>query len=84
LAKTGDIVFNKSLRSCIKEKNPDYSFSELGIRVNGKNIGNLNQFQSVDSILIFIGIGKRERREMVGYIPAIQNENMFPVKNRHG
>lgn len=70
LTKTGDVVFNKSLRACIKEKNPDYSLSELGIRINGRNIGNVNEFQSVDSILNFIGIGRREPHEMVGNIPA--------------
>ena len=71
LTKTGDVVFNKSLRACIKEKNPDYSLSELGIRINnGMNIGNVNEFQTVDSILNFIGIGRREPHEMVGNIPA--------------
>jgi DNA polymerase/3'-5' exonuclease PolX len=67
LTKTGDVAFNKSLRSCIKEKNPDYTLSELGIRINGHNV---KEFHSVDSILNFIGIGRREPHEMVGNIPA--------------
>ena len=71
LAKTGDINFNKSLRACVKEKNPDYSFSELGIRLKPDKlpVGDTNRFQTVDSILNFIGIGKRQPHEMVGHIP---------------
>jgi hypothetical protein len=69
LLKTGDIHFNKSLRTCIKEKNPDYSLSERGIRFpdRRKMVGN---WRTEDSILDFIGIGRRLPHEMVGNIPA--------------
>ena len=69
LTKTGDVAFNKSLRACIKEKNPDYTLSELGIRMNGSNIGKKNDFGSEDRILDYIGIvGRKEPEEMVGSV----------------
>jgi hypothetical protein len=78
LAKTGDIHFNKSLRACIKERNSDYSLSELGIRLpDGSTVGDVRRFRTVDNILQYIGIDKRLPNEMVGDIPAGSCEHSF-------
>jgi DNA polymerase/3'-5' exonuclease PolX len=72
LAKTGDIPFNKSIRTCLKEKNEDFLLSDKGIRkvVNGKyeTVVDPAKFPDEKSIFSFIGIQKREPGEMVGTI----------------
>ena len=66
LAKTGDVHFNKSLRSRVREKYPECTLSELGFS-NGVG-GDLSQYQTEESILRFIGINKKILpREMIGY-----------------
>ena len=81
LAKTGDTQFNQSLRACIKEKNPNYSLSELGIRLkpNKTPVGDINQFQTVDSILKFIGVSKKQPHEMVGSISCTRSRQSSPL-----
>jgi DNA polymerase beta len=75
LAKTGDTQFNQSLRACIKEKNPNYSLSELGIRSKPSKtlVGDIHQFQTEDSILKFIGVGKKQPHQMVGSISCTRS-----------
>ena len=72
LAKTGDANFNKSIRTCIKEKkNNEYILSEKGIRVKGSYAVDPQNFPDVKSIFEFIGIPHRKPHEMVGYFSCI-------------
>lgn len=74
LAKTADTNFNKSIRTCIKEKkNNDYILSEKGIRVIGSysHAVDPKNFPDVKSIFEFIGIPYRKPHKMVGYFPCI-------------
>ena len=78
LAKTADANFNKSIRTCIKEKkNSDYILSEKGIRVKGSysHAVDPQNFPDVGSIFDFIGLPHRKPHEMVGYFPCVDDDS---------
>lgn len=77
LAKTADANFNKSIRTCIKEKkNKDYILSEKGIRVKkGSYAMDPQNFPDVKSIFEFIGLPNRKPHEMVGYFPCFDEDS---------
>jgi len=79
LAKTGDTSFNKSLRTCIKEKkNNDYILSEKGIRIKVNNhythAVDPKDFPDVKSIFEYMDLPNRRPDQMVGYFPCIHQD----------
>lgn len=78
LAKTGDTSFNKSIRTCIKEKkNNDYILSERGIRIKVNNnythAVDPRDFPDVKSIFKYMDLPNRRPNQMVGYFPCIND-----------
>jgi hypothetical protein len=87
LAKTGDTSFNKSIRTCIKEKkNNDYILSEKGIRIKVNNhythAVDPKDFPDVKSIFKYMDLPNRRPDQMVGYFPCTNDADNHSKSSR--